>query len=413
VCDLDAAPTWLERAVIGEIDLRKFSENGAISDLTTNAQHLKALGINILVLKPFFPRGKTYELIDTGQCQSILDYQAVDPEIGNIEGFKRLVTTLHKHNIRIIMDWPLNRAGFDNIWINLHQGWFKRTDANRFVKREGVKQSCLATFDYYNNAMRRAMIEALEFWVVTCGVDGFRFDFDKNVSTSFWKELHSNFYKKNSPIALMGLNSEMESYDSKYFHVLEGGNLLDVFKALSRKAKDGSPIMIRPGREENIMTTNGLYYISSSGMKSLVYDEYSEVVSHVLSQNLIVSTFMGVPLFEDEILQIILEQEKTDGVGNLAFKSILRLKKENLALINDPYLKNTSVIESNDEFLHFKREVGASRVDVIVNLSDKSYEHEFSAEYKGKNYLTGLREHWYPQANVILEPYGFRIMVNN
>ena len=405
-------PAWTDRAVFAEVNLRDYNDDAfGPSGLAKDISIISDMGINALILSPVFPRGMTFETNNIVTCESIKDYRATDPSLGTFAEFRSIIAQCHESGVRVIMDWPVNKAGFDNVWIDQHQLWFKRTDNNRFVRRTSDQDNCLASFDYYNNAMRQAMIETMLYWVDECQVDGFRFDYDAAVSSSFWEELHTQFANKGKIVFLMGKSGVKASYPSTYLHAREGGDVNDILNSLTQKEKDGSPIIRLPGSDENILRENGLFYFRLSERTQDSDQPGAALSDEDVVNALLVLTYTGMPVISHGVMQSLIEGKAKAAPEVEKIASFIDLKKQNLALINDSYLQNTSLIESISDRVHYKREVGIHRVDVLANLSAREYIHKFSAEYKGKNWLTGELEHWYPQVDSELMPYGFSVLV--
>ena len=74
--------------------------------------YLKNLGIDAIWLSPFYPS----DLADGGY--DVIDYRNVDPRLGTLEDFDELVTALHAHGMKIVVDIVPNHTS------NMHE-WFQ------------------------------------------------------------------------------------------------------------------------------------------------------------------------------------------------------------------------------------------------------------------------------------------------
>src|SRR5262249_13983469 len=69
--------------------------------------------------------------------------------------------------------------------------------------------------NYYDQSMRRAMIDAMTFWVKTCDIDGFRCDMAHLVPLDFWRDARMSL-DKIKPLFWLG-----ETQDIQYMNVFD------------------------------------------------------------------------------------------------------------------------------------------------------------------------------------------------
>lgn len=196
---------WWRHAVIYEIAPVSFQDSngdgkGDLKGLESRIDYLQWLGIDAVWLTPFF----VSPMLDFGY--DIADYCAVDPVFGTLEDFDRLVETLHRRDIRLILDYVPNHTSDRHAWFadsrssrdSARRDWYVWADPapnggppNNWLSRFGGSAWCWddATGQYYyhsfltgqpdlnwrNGEVRAAMAEVLRFWMRR-GVDGFRVD---------------------------------------------------------------------------------------------------------------------------------------------------------------------------------------------------------------------------------------------
>lgn len=105
---------------------------GDIAGITEQVPYLKHLGVDAIWLSPFYPS----ELADGGY--DVIDYRNVDPRLGTLEDFDELVTALHAHGMKIVVDIVPNHTS------NMHE-WFQAAltaepgspERDRYIFREG------------------------------------------------------------------------------------------------------------------------------------------------------------------------------------------------------------------------------------------------------------------------------------
>lgn len=114
------AEPWWEDAVVYEVFVRSFydSDGDGIGDfrgLEAKLDYVESLGANALWLMPVF-KTTTYHGYD------IVDYYAVNEELGSMEDFESLLQAARERGLRVIVDLVLNHSSSEN-------EWFKRSVA--------------------------------------------------------------------------------------------------------------------------------------------------------------------------------------------------------------------------------------------------------------------------------------------
>lgn len=130
--------TWWRQAAVYQIYPRSFADAngdgiGDIAGILSRVDYLAKLGIDAVWLSPFYPSA----LADGGY--DVADYRDVDPRIGTLEEFDRMVQALHERGIHVIVDIVPNHSS------NLHE-WFQEALAagrgsaarERYIFREGT-----------------------------------------------------------------------------------------------------------------------------------------------------------------------------------------------------------------------------------------------------------------------------------
>ena len=119
----------------------------------------------------------------------IQDYKAIAPEFGTIDDFKHLAEVCHEHGMGIILDWVANHTAWDHPWVKDHPEWYTHDEkADTIIHPRPWDWYDVADLNYDNKDMREAMIDAMLFWIVEVGIDGFRCDVADGVPADFWKD---------------------------------------------------------------------------------------------------------------------------------------------------------------------------------------------------------------------------------
>jgi alpha-glucosidase len=199
------AHAWWQRAVIYQIYPLSFQDTdgdgrGDVDGVLARLDHLRWLGVDAIWLGPVYRS----PMADFGY--DIADFTDVDPAFGTLRDFDRLLSALHRHGLRLIMDFVPNHTSDRHPWFvesqssrdNRKRDWYVWADPgpdgappNNWLSRFGGSawEWHPATGQYYYHAflkeqpdlnwrnpdVRAAMADVLRFWMRR-GVDGFRID---------------------------------------------------------------------------------------------------------------------------------------------------------------------------------------------------------------------------------------------
>lgn len=145
---------------------------GDLVGILDKIKYLTNLGVNALYLTPIF-RSPSNHKYDT------TDYFKIDPQLGGMRAFKKLLSKLKSHNIRLILDGVFNHISTEHIW-------FKRAiNGNKDYK---------SRFSFYNDGHRgwwgiqslpelnleevsvRSYLADIIVHYLNLGIDGWRLD---------------------------------------------------------------------------------------------------------------------------------------------------------------------------------------------------------------------------------------------
>lgn len=183
--------------VMYQVNPRVFAPNHSLKAVENRIDSISALGANVMWVMPIFPIG-VEKTKNSPYC--IRDYKAVAPEFGTIEDMKSLVKTCHEHGMGLIVDWVANHTAWDNPWVKEHPEWYTHKDGKIISPQgPGWDWTDVADLNYDNYYMRKAMIDAMKFWITEVGIDGFRCDVADGVPTDFWNDCITELRKAAAP----------------------------------------------------------------------------------------------------------------------------------------------------------------------------------------------------------------------
>jgi alpha-amylase len=195
---------WWNQNVFYEIFVRSFFDSdgdgiGDFNGITEKLDYLNDgdpettsdLGVKGIWLMPIFP-SPSYHGYD------VTDYQAVNPDYGTLDDFKRLLDEAHTRGVSIIIDLPLNHTSNEHPWFqgsvdpnSPYRNYYIWSETepdylgpwNQDVWHEGPKGdyyygvfwSGMPDLNYTTPAVVEEMDQTVKFWL-NLGVDGFRLD---------------------------------------------------------------------------------------------------------------------------------------------------------------------------------------------------------------------------------------------
>jgi len=170
--------------VMYEVNLRAFSPNPNLRSVINKLDHIESLGVNVIWLMPIHPVGQVNSV---NSPYSVKDYKAVSQEYGTLADLRDLTDAAHARGMAVIMDWVANHTAWDNDWIS-NKSWYTQDLNGNIIHPPGTNWLDVADLNYGNSDMRKAMIDAMMYWIFEANVDGFRCDYADGVPFDFWQQ---------------------------------------------------------------------------------------------------------------------------------------------------------------------------------------------------------------------------------
>ncbi len=181
----DRHPSWAYDATIYELNMRQATPEGSFNAAREQLPRLKELGVDIVWVMPIQPIGVLQRKGSMGSYYAISDYTGVNAEYGTLDELKAYVDEAHNLGMKVILDWVANHTSPDAKWTQ-NEGWHKRDGNGELAVQYDWYD--ITELNYENADMRRAMIDAMRYWVEEVDFDGFRCDMAMLVPTPFWEE---------------------------------------------------------------------------------------------------------------------------------------------------------------------------------------------------------------------------------
>lgn len=206
--------------VIYEANPKLFARTAVFGAISTRLDEIKALGTNVLWLMPIYEQGVKNAF---GSPYCIKDYQKLNPAYGTLAELRSLVDNAHSKGMKVILDWVANHTSWDNVWMQ-NKSWYTQDAAGNIVSPEGAGWADVADLNYNNADMRKAMLEAMKYWVNEANIDGFRCDYAEGVPDDFWKQAISELKALKGESFLMLAEGSKGSLFTDGFDIVYGWN---------------------------------------------------------------------------------------------------------------------------------------------------------------------------------------------
>ena len=175
---------WIKDKTIYEVNLRQYTEAGTFKAFESHIPRLKEMGVEVLWFMPVTPISEKGRKGSLGSYYACSSYTKLNAEFGTEQDFLSLIQLAHKHEMKVMIDWVANHTGRQHEWMDQHPDWFSQDIDGNFTERNGWEDVVDLNFD--NQAMRAALIGAMQYWVRTFNIDGFRCDMADLVPLDFW-----------------------------------------------------------------------------------------------------------------------------------------------------------------------------------------------------------------------------------
>jgi glycosidase len=214
--------------VMYEANERVFAATASLSAITRRLDDIRALGINVLWLMPVNEQGKQRAI---GSPYCVKNYTKVEPEYGTLEDLRTLVKQAHNRDMAVIIDWVANHTSWDNEWIS-NKSWYTQDAQGNIVPPEGTGWSDVADLNYDSADMRKAMIEAMKYWIYEANIDGFRCDAADMIPSDFWKQAIGELREFEGRTILMLAEGNRTDHYASGFDMDYGWDFYDKIKKL-------------------------------------------------------------------------------------------------------------------------------------------------------------------------------------
>ena len=378
-----AATDWKHSTNIYEVNLRQYTQEGTFNAFAKALPRLKEMGVQVLWFMPITPISQEKKKGTMGSYYACSDYTAINPEFGTLDDFKNLVDAAHDAGFKVIIDWVANHTGWDHVWTKQHPEYYLKDSATGTFKIASGMDDIIE-LDFDNKELRKAMIDAMKYWVNECDIDGFRCDLAAWVELDFWQEARPQV-DAIKPLFWLGEFDELENPD--YGQVFDASYTWKWMHRTKDFYQKKEPLdSLLPLLQQYSAIGNGsmrAWFTSNHDENSWNGTEYEKYGDMAKALAVFSCTWNGVPLiYNGQELPLktkrleFFEKDPIPWTGKNElhdfYKTLLTLKAANPALRGGDAEAKTIILANTapDKVFAYLRKKGNDEVLVVLNFSN-------------------------------------------
>lgn len=440
-------PESIENAVIYEVNIRQYSNEGTFNAFAKDIPELKKLGVKVLWVMPVQPISmtrrkatgdKSIEDIEDleerkkylGSYYAISDYTAVNPDYGTLEDFKNMVKTAHENGMYVILDWVANHTGWDHKWISEHPEYYQKNAKGEVTdpinpetgESWGWTDVARLIFDDKKTGLYDAMYDEMAFWINETNIDGFRCDVADNVNVKFW-EYSIPKLKEIKPLFMLAESNKDYLLDG-LFDMGYGWETHHIMNEIAKGHKNVSDFDKALQRIGSVYQKDDIFmnFTSNHDENSWNGTEYERLGDAVEIFTALTYSMPGMPLIYngqeydfDRRLKFFEKDSISHTKGKMfwIYQKLGKLKNISPALnggVNKASYNRLST--SNDtKILAFEREKDGQKVIFIGNFSKEPVNFNIDKTGQFEDYMTGETV-ILSEEKQTFQPWEYRILVN-
>ncbi|HSM62816.1 MAG TPA: alpha-amylase family glycosyl hydrolase [Gillisia sp.] len=436
----------LENAVIYEANIRQYSPEGTFNAFTQDIPQLKELGVKVIWVMPVYPisvknrkatGGKMVSEIEDekerekylGSYYAISDYTKVNPDLGTIEDFQKMVDVAHENGMFVIMDWVANHTGWDHPWITEHPEYYTQNEAGEIVDPlnpetgESWGWTDTADLNYDNKELWTAMTKEMKYWVENHDVDGFRADVAGEVPTEFWDQA-VKVIKEVKPVFMLAESEKKDLFHNSFDmgYNWEGHHIMNEIAKGEQgvKAWDDYMTKIDTLYQKDDFLMNFVTNHDENSWNGTVQERMGDASEAMLALSY---TLPGMPLiysgqeYDLDHRLLFFEKDsipKTKGKVWPVLVKLGELKNNNEALAGGKKSAayNRLKTTNDDQVLAFSRGSGDDMVIYVANLSKSPVKFKMELDGKFQDYMNSAELDLKKDLEMEFKPWEYKILIN-
>ncbi len=415
---------WVHSTNIYEVNLRQYTAEGTFAAFAKHLPRLKDMGVEVIWFMPITSISVKNRKGSLGSYYACSSYVETNPEFGTMDEFKQLVNQIHELGMKVIIDWVANHTGWDHEWTISHPEYFTQDHLGNF-KPPVENWEDVIHLNFHNPALRKAMIDAMRFWVKDSSIDGFRCDMAMLVPVDFWAEARTELDKLKELFWLGEFDQWNDEPFAYVFDVSYSWHWMHITQEFYQKHQ---PIVELDKALSGYQTKHPFQHIRSfftsnhdeNSWNGTEYEKYSDfaIPLAVFScmWNGIPLIYSGQELPNLKRLQFF-DKDEIEWTGNPAlhqfYKKLLLLRKQQPALLSGHKDVITWRIATDhpDQLFCFVRKNKENEIVVVLNFSAEKInfqlqDHRVRGEFT--NELTTEKNDI--SSDFTIESWGYQIM---
>ena len=413
---------WIHNTDVYEVNLRQYSKEGTFNAFQKELPRLREMGVSTLWFMPITPIAQKNKKGSLGSQYACSDYTAISPEFGTLDDFKAFVKKAHEMGFKVIIDWVANHTGWDHVWTKTHPEYFEKDSATSDFKIASGMDDIIE-LDFKNPALRKAMIDAMKYWVTECDIDGYRCDLAFWVELDFWLEAREELEKTKT---LFWLAESDPLENPAYYQAFDACYTWTWMHKTEDFYKKDQDIKILDSVLHQYDKVSGikLWFTTNHDENSwngTEYEKYGDAAKALAVHSF---TWEGIPLiysgqelpnlkrlqfFEKDVIEWNGKYELHDF-----YKTLLNLRKTNPALRAGDTAATTIRLKTNAEnnVLAYLRKNGNREVLVLLNMSKEAVSFVVGNEHFTGNYtdvFNKTKHDFTAQKSFSLQPWAYLV----
>ncbi len=298
-----------------------------------------------------------------------------------------------------------NHTGWDHVWTKSNPEWYEK-DSTTWDFKIASGMDDIIELNFKNKELRKAMIDAMAFWIKECDIDGFRADLAFWVELDFWKEARTEI-DKLKPVLWLG---ELDPIDNpEYMEVFDAAYSWTWMHKTKDFYQNKLPIAELDSvlqKYDNIVPKGSIlsWFTTNHDENSWNGTEYEKYGDMAKALAVFSCTWPGIPLiysgqellnkkrlefFKKDVIQWSSKNELHDF-----YKTLLNLHSTHPALRAGDENAKTFRIHSMDvkNVFAFLRKNGDREVFVMLNLSAQNIQLQIKDERISGTYKNSFTE---------------------
>ncbi|MBH0230861.1 alpha-glucosidase C-terminal domain-containing protein [Halobacillus sp. KCTC 3957] len=366
---------------------------GDLQGLLEKLDYIDDLGVNTIWVSPIYEGPYSHGYHPT-------DFMNIDPRFGSNELMKEFVRKAHQRDIKVIYDLvpnhtsnqhPFFQDALDNGDSSRYYDWYTFLKwPERYETFYGIQE--LPELNNDTPEVRDYMLnEVVPFWMEEIGVDGFRLDYAKGPSQSFWVDFRHKVKELDSEAFIFGeIWDNLDTIDS-YTGKLDGAIDFATQSAIYDTFIKNDSMDQLADSLKTIHSTYGQEYLpatflDSHDMPRFIYEADGNVETMKMAATL-QFTLPGAPIiyYGDEVglsqsgdhnavnewkdryyrEMMIWDEEKQNQDLKAYYEQLIEIRKDNEALTHG----DMNMLYSNEDVMALERVLEDERMLILFNKS--------------------------------------------